>query len=67
MPARKRPAPEDAGTARRILLDGLARDADVWELVSELAPLHPRDDTFPGEVFLRTAADALDLVRGQPG
>jgi hypothetical protein len=60
MPARKRPTPEDALTARRVLLDGLARDADVWELVSELAPLHPRDDTFPGEVFLSAAADALD-------
>jgi len=60
MPARKRPTPEDAGTARRVLLDGLARDADVVELVSELAPLHPRDNTFPGEVFLRLAADALD-------
>jgi hypothetical protein len=56
MPARKRPTPEDAGAARRILLDGLARDADVWEL----ALLHPRDDTFAGEVFLRLAADALD-------
>jgi hypothetical protein len=60
MPARKRPAPEDAGTARRILLDGRARDADGWELISELAPLHPRDDTFPGEVLLRAAAGALD-------
>ena len=60
MPARKQPSPEDAGTARRALLDGLARDADVLELVSELAPLHPRDNTFPGEVFLRAAADALD-------
>ena len=47
-------------TARRVLLDGLARDADIVELVSELAPLHPRDNTFPGEVFLRAAADALD-------
>ena len=47
-------------TARRVLLDGLACDADVLELVSELAPLHPRDNTFPGEVFLRAAADALD-------
>jgi hypothetical protein len=28
--------------------------------VSELAPLHPRDNTFPGEVFIRVAADALD-------
>jgi hypothetical protein len=59
MPARKRPTPEDTVTARRVLLDGLARDADIFELVSELAPLHPRDDTFPGEVFLHLAADAL--------
>jgi hypothetical protein len=47
-------------TARRVLLDGLARDADIFELVSELAPLHPRDNTFPGEVFLGLAADALN-------
>ena len=60
MPARKRPTPEDTVTARRVLLGGLARDADIFELVSELAPLHPRDNTFPGEVFLRVAADALD-------
>src|SRR6266700_6245420 len=60
MPARKRPVPEDAVAARQILLAGLARDADISGLVSELAPLHPRDDTFPGEVFIRVAADALD-------
>jgi hypothetical protein len=47
-------------TARRALLDGLARDADVFELVSELTSWHPRDNTFPGEVFLHVAADALD-------
>ena len=47
-------------TARRVLLDGLARDADTFEPVSELAPLHPRDNTFPGEVFTRVATDALD-------
>ncbi len=47
-------------TARRALLDGLARDGDVFEVLSGLAPLHPRNDTFPGEVFLRLAADALD-------
>jgi hypothetical protein len=47
-------------TARRVLLDGLARGADIFELVSELAPLHPRNDTFPGEVFLHLAGDALD-------
>jgi hypothetical protein len=60
MPARKRPTPEDTITARQTLLDGLARDADLFELLSELAPLHPRDNTFPGEVFLHIAADALD-------
>jgi hypothetical protein len=29
-------------------------------VTGELAPLHPRDNTFPGEVFLHLAADALD-------
>jgi hypothetical protein len=46
-------------TALRSLLDGLARDADLLEVLSGLAPLHPRNDTFPGEVFLRLAGDAL--------
>ena len=50
-------------TARRVLLDGLARDADIFELVSELAPLHQWDNTFPGEVFLRLAADTLNWCR----
>jgi hypothetical protein len=63
IPARKRPTPEDAVTARQTLLDGLARDIDIFELESELAALHPRDNTFPGEVFLRLAADALDWCR----
>jgi hypothetical protein len=38
----------------------LSRDSHVSELASELAPLHPRNDTVPGEVFLHLAADALD-------
>ena len=29
------------------------------DLFSELEPLHPRNNTFPGEVILRLAADAL--------
>ncbi len=60
MPARNLPAPQDAATARRVLLGGLARDSEVAELASELALLHPRNNTFPGEVFLHVAADALD-------
>jgi hypothetical protein len=66
MPARKLPTPQDAATARRILLDGLVRDADIFELVSELAPLHPRNNTFPGKAFLRLAADALDWCGAGP-
>lgn len=57
------PTPQDAVTARQILLDGLARDSDVSELAGELEHLHPRNDTFPGEVFLHLAADALDWCR----
>ena len=63
MPARNQPTPEDAVTARRVLLDGLARDADIFELASELAPMHPPNNTFPGEVFLHIAADALNWCR----
>ena len=60
MPASKRPAPQDAARARQILIAGLSGDADILGIASELAPLHPRNDTFPGEVFLRLGADALD-------
>jgi hypothetical protein len=60
MPARNLPTPQDAATARRILLDGLARDSEVVELAGELAPLHPRNSTFPGEVFLHVAVYVLD-------
>jgi hypothetical protein len=60
MPGRNSPTPDDAATARRALLDGLARDDDIFEMLSGLAPLHPRNDTFPGEVFLNLAADALE-------
>lgn len=60
MPARKRPTPQDAATARRLLLNGMARDTGVSELAGELAPLDPRGNTFPGEVLLQVAADALE-------
>jgi hypothetical protein len=60
MPARNLPTPQDTATARRVLLGGLAQGTEVAELVGELAPLHRRNNTFPGEVFLDVAADALD-------
>ncbi len=60
MPARNMPTPQDAAVVRRILLDGLAGDSDFSELAGELAPLDPRNNTFPGEVLLDVAADVLD-------
>jgi hypothetical protein len=60
MPANKRPTPQDAATASQILLDGLAHGVDVFEVLNQLVRLHPRNNTFPGEVFLGLAADALD-------
>ena len=53
-------------TARRMLLNGLARGSDVFEVLDALASPHPRNDTFPGEVFLRLAGDALDWCRASP-
>ena len=69
MPARKRPTPQDAATVRQVLLDGIAADTELFILERELAPLHPRGSTFPGEVFLHVAADALDwcgVSRAEP-
>lgn len=60
MPTRTPPTAQDAATARRILLDRVANGVDLGEILGQLAPLHPRNNTFPGEVFLRLAADALD-------
>ncbi|HEX9032527.1 MAG TPA: hypothetical protein VF834_11825 [Streptosporangiaceae bacterium] len=59
MAVRRRPGPADAAAATRILLDGLAGDRDLSDIAAELDSLHPRNNTFPGEVFLGVAADAL--------
>jgi hypothetical protein len=59
MPARKTPTAQDAATARQVLLDAAAGDLDLVEALHQLAELHPRHNTFPGEVFLHLAADAL--------
>lgn len=44
----------------RIALHGIASYADPLEVAPELAALHPKNNTFPGEVLLGLAADALD-------
>ena len=52
----------DPSEAIRRLLSGLSRGLDANELVVALADMHPSRDTFPGEVFMGLAADALDLA-----
>jgi hypothetical protein len=58
----KRPTEDDAIAAKAIALGGLARGEDVQDLATQLYPLHPKNNTFPGEVLLELAADALDLA-----
>lgn len=55
-----RPTDDDRRAAIRLALSGFARDDDLAVVLRELAPLHPRHDTFPGEVLLDLAADALE-------
>lgn len=45
------------------LLDGLVEGKDVFEIASAVVDLHPRHNTFPGEVYMGLAADALELAQ----
>jgi hypothetical protein len=56
----KRPTAEDRVQAIRIALSGIATGADLGDLRFELYALHPKNNTFPGEVFLELAADAIN-------
>ncbi len=58
----KRPADVVRVEALQRLLLGLARGDDANQLSSAIADLHVRHNTFPGEVFMELAADALDVV-----
>jgi hypothetical protein len=60
VPKNARPTPADRVEAIRVSLGGLARGEELGAIVRRLEPLHPRNDTFPGEVLLDLAADALE-------
>jgi hypothetical protein len=69
MSDRHRPTDEDAIIARRFLLEAIEKGTDLDEAEREIAPLHPMNNTFPGEVFIGLAADALEVGgfrRGKP-
>jgi hypothetical protein len=52
--------PEDWAKAIRVALSGIADNLELGELAARLAPLHPKNNTFPGEVLLELAADAIE-------
>jgi len=58
----RRPTEGDRIEAIRRLLSGLADGADAHELGAAVADLHPKNNTFPGEVFTELAADAFDVA-----
>jgi hypothetical protein len=61
MAAHRRPTDEDRRNVIDIALGGLARREDLGDLATRLEPLHPRHNTFPGEVLLDLAADAIEI------
>ncbi len=60
-----KPTDDDRIEALRRFLAGLNRGDDANQISSEVADLHVRHDTFPGEVFMELAADALEAAGAQ--
>ena len=58
----KRPTEQDRAEALRRLLVGLADGADAVDIAASIADLHPKNNTFPGEVFMELSADVLELT-----
>jgi hypothetical protein len=50
--------------AARTALSGIAAGVNIDDLAAQLAPLHPKHNTFPAEVLLDLAADAIDDASG---
>lgn len=58
---KRRPSFEDACEAVGLLLAAVETGADVFAALDDIRPSHPKNNTFPGEVFMRLAADSLSL------
>lgn len=57
------PLSDDDGRVAVVeLLDALARGDALEVIVANAQARHPKHDTFPGEVFLKVACDALDVA-----
>jgi hypothetical protein len=51
---------DDRTTAIRVALSGVGGGLELGEIAARLAPLHPKNNAFPGEVLLDLAADAIE-------
>jgi hypothetical protein len=60
------PSKADYVDAARLGLLGLTADQDLDEIMGRLANLHPRNNTFPAEVLLKLAADAIEESGASP-
>jgi hypothetical protein len=56
-----RPGDEDVRRVKELVVAGLARGDNVFDVVLEVRPLYPAHITFPGEVFLAMTVDVLDI------
>ena len=56
---RRKPSDDERREAIETALNGLAGGEHLEDVAARLALLHPRNDTFPGEVLLDLAADAI--------
>lgn len=62
MAEKRRPSPEDAREAVDLLLGVAETGGDIFDTLDEVRHLHPKNNTFPGEVFMRLAVDALRVA-----
>jgi hypothetical protein len=66
MPSGAGPTDEDYDVAARLGLLGLVADRDSDSIMEQLAALHPRNNTFPAEVLLELAAEAIAESEASP-
>ena len=69
MATRRSPTDDDRRAVIEVALGGLCQGDDLSDLSARLMTLHPRHDTFPAEVLLDLAADAIGVAgvtRGAP-
>jgi hypothetical protein len=60
------PTDEDYENATRLGLHGLMADQDSDSIMEQLAALHPRNNTFPAEVLLELASEAIAEAEASP-